>query len=58
MNKTSLPSPCYILEEDLLRRNLTLIRDVAQRAGVEVILAFKALCALEDLPDYPRVRPS
>ena len=42
MNKTSLPSPCYILEEDLLRRNLTLIRDVAQRAGVEIILAFKA----------------
>ena len=50
MNKTSLPSPCYILEEDLLRRNLSLIRDVAQRAGVEVILAFKAYALWKTFP--------
>ena len=50
MNKTSLPSPCYILEEDLLRRNLTLIRDVAQRAGVEIILAFKAYALWKTFP--------
>ena len=37
------PSPCYILEEKLLRRNLSLIRDVATEAGVEIILAFKGL---------------
>ena len=36
------PSPCYILEEKLLRRNLALIRDVAEQSGVEIILAFKA----------------
>lgn len=50
MNKTSLPSPCYILEEDLLRQNLTLIRDVAQRAGVEIILAFKAYALWKTFP--------
>ena len=50
MNKTSLPSPCYILEEDLLRRNLSLIRAVAQRAGVEVILAFKAYALWKTFP--------
>ena len=34
--------PCYVMEEDLLRKNLTLIKSVAERAGVEIILAFKA----------------
>lgn len=35
-------TPMYILEEDLLRRNLSLIKSVADAAGVEIILAFKA----------------
>ena len=30
------PSPCYIMEEELLRKNLTLIKSVADRAGVEI----------------------
>ena len=29
------------MDEELLRKNLTLIRDVARRADVEIILAFK-----------------
>ena len=37
-----LDRPVYILEEDLLRRNLQLIKSVAQRADIEIILAFKA----------------
>ena len=37
------PSPCYIMDEELLRKNLTLIKSVADRAGVEIILAFLAL---------------
>lgn len=36
------PSPCYIIEEARLRRNLSLIHSVAESAGVEIILAFKA----------------
>lgn len=35
-------TPVYIVEENLLRGNLALIRDVAQRADVEIIMAFKA----------------
>ena len=35
-------TPLYIVEENLLRDNLSLIRDVAQRADVEIIMAFKA----------------
>lgn len=37
-----VPSPCYVMEEDLLRKNLSLIKYVADTAGVEIILAFKA----------------
>lgn len=39
---TQFPSPCYIMEEELLRKNLCLIKSVADRAGVEIILAFKS----------------
>lgn len=36
-----VPSPCYIVEEERLRKNLSLIKEVADNAGVEIILAFK-----------------
>lgn len=36
------PSPCYIVEERLLRRNLALISRVARESRTEIILAFKA----------------
>ena len=49
---TGVPTPCYILEEELLRNNLTLIRDVSQRAGVEVILAFKAFALWKAFPVF------
>ena len=35
-------TPCYRIEERLLRNNLALIRRTADEAGVEFILAFKA----------------
>ena len=46
------PSPCYILEEKLLRRNLALIRDVSEQAGVEIILAFKAYALWKTFPVF------
>ena len=41
-NINLIPSPCYVMEEDALRKNLRLIQQVAERANVEIILAFKA----------------
>ena len=38
---SKIPSPCYVLDEKLLRQNLQLIKNVAKEAGVEIILAFK-----------------
>ena len=43
-------TPVYIIEENLLRANLSLIRDVAQRAGIEVIMAFKAFALWKTFP--------
>lgn len=37
----TIPSPCYVLDEKLLRRNLKILKSVKDRANVEIILAFK-----------------
>lgn len=37
-----LQTPYYIVYEEKIRRNLDLITDVANRAGVKIIMAFKA----------------
>lgn len=39
---SSLPTPFYVVYEDRLRSNLELIDSVRRRAGVEIIMAFKA----------------
>ena len=44
--------PIYILEERKLRENLRLIQSVAQEAGVEVILAFKAYALWKTFPIF------
>lgn len=46
------PSPCFILEEKLLRKNLALIRKIAQEAEVEFILAFKAFALWKTFPIF------
>lgn len=47
-----ITSPTYVLEEALLRRNLSLIRSVAERSGVEIILAFKAYALWRTFPIF------
>ncbi len=36
-----IPSPCYVIEENRFRKNLELIKNVADESGAEIILAFK-----------------
>ena len=38
---SKIPSPCYIIDEERFRKNLSLIRNVADESGAEIILAFK-----------------
>ena len=48
----NIPSPCYVMEESLLRRNLSLIKSVSKRAGVDIILAFKAFALWRSFPVF------
>ena len=47
-----VPSPCYVMDEALLRKNLSLIKSVADRAGVEIILAFKSFAIVEIISPF------
>ena len=47
-----MDTPIYIIEEARLRRNLQLIADVARRADVEIILAFKAFALWKTFPIF------
>ncbi len=42
MKLNNIPTPAYVVYEERLRRNLSLIDDVRRRAGIEIIMAFKA----------------
>jgi carboxynorspermidine decarboxylase len=50
INFDKIPSPAYVIEEKLLRRNLALIQSVGERAGVNIILAFKAFAMWKAFP--------
>ena len=45
-----IPSPCFVIDERLLRQNLDTIAQVSRRAGVEVIMAFKAFAMWKVFP--------
>lgn len=38
---SNIPSPCFVVEEERLRKNLSLIKHVSDESGAEIILAFK-----------------
>jgi carboxynorspermidine decarboxylase len=41
INYNIIPSPCYVIDEERFRKNLSLIKYVAEESGAEIILAFK-----------------
>ena len=45
-----IPSPSFVLEEELLRQNLELIKGVQERAGVSIILALKGFAMWRVFP--------
>jgi carboxynorspermidine decarboxylase len=38
---SQIPSPCYVIDEERFRKNLSLIKTVSFESGAEIILAFK-----------------
>ncbi len=45
-----IPSPCYVLEETLLRKNLTLMERVQKETGVKIICALKGFSFWHSFP--------
>ncbi len=43
-------TPCYLIEETLLRKNLQLIKGVKEQAGIDIILAFKGFSMWKAFP--------
>lgn len=50
MKSEEIPTPYYIIYEDRMRRNLSLISRVEQEAGVNIIMAFKANALWRSFP--------
>jgi len=50
LNYAEIPSPAFVLDEKLLRKNLKLIRSVQDQAGIEIILAFKGFAMWSAFP--------
>ncbi len=53
MNQTKLeklPSPCWLLEEKLLKKNLELIEDIKNQSGAKVLLALKGYALWKSFP--------
>ena len=47
-----MKTPYYMIEERLLRSNLSLIQNVARQSGAEIILAFKAFALWKTFPIF------
>ena len=50
MTANEIPTPAYVVYEDRLRHNLALISEVKRRAGVNIIMAFKANALWRSFP--------
>lgn len=50
VNFNQISSPCFVLDETLLRQNLELIKHVQDETGVEIILAFKGFAMWKVFP--------
>ena len=50
MDYSIIPSPAFVLDEKLLRKNLELINEVQNQAGIDIILAFKGFAMWSAFP--------
>ena len=47
-----IPTPCYVIDESLLRKNLELISSVRDSAAVDILVAFKAFSTWRVFPIF------
>lgn len=53
----TIPSPCFLLHESLLRRNLELMKRVQAEAGINIILALKGFSMFSAFPLIKKYLP-
>jgi len=46
----TLPSPCWLLEEERLQKNLELLLDIKQQSGAKILLALKGYALWKSFP--------
>jgi carboxynorspermidine decarboxylase len=49
---SQVPSPCYVIDERLLRNNLELLKQVRDAAGIEILVSFKAFANWRVFPIF------
>lgn len=52
MERAALPTPCYIIDRERLKKNLTILSELEKRTGAKVLLAQKAFSCY---PLYPLI---
>ena len=50
INIKKVKSPCFVIDEQLLRNNLSLLKSVKERAEIDIIVAFKAFAMWRVFP--------
>ncbi|MBO4300175.1 MAG: carboxynorspermidine decarboxylase [Desulfovibrio sp.] len=49
-DKTRIPSPCFVIDEDKLRYNAGILHDLQERTGVKILLALKCFASWATFP--------
>ena len=52
LDASALPSPCFVVDEQVIRRNLDILHEVGERSGAKVLAALKAFSMWSLAPLY------
>ena len=55
MRFEELPTPCYVVDEGLIEKNLQILNGVMKRTGCKIVLAQKAFSMYYDVSSHWRV---
>ena len=50
MNRSELPTPCFLVDEAALKQNLEILSGVSKRTGCKILLAQKAFSMFRVYP--------
>jgi len=50
LNLETLPSPCFVIDEGALEKNLEILDQVQQKSGAKILLALKSFAMFRTFP--------